>query len=382
MFPALPGLDHRPAAYLLDEAEAHIGHGRAAVQPSLRLHLDDDVFQHLVLIFVQLQLLQDKGIALDGLVRRETDGKSGPLRMVLDQVNDGVQAAVDGPAVIVLAAKVLAGGTFLVMGDVKRVPHQLVDALVPRGGYRDDGDPQQGLHLVDVDGAAVPADLVHHVQRNHHGDVHFQELYRQVQVPLNVRRIHNVDDGAGFFVQNEVSGDDLLTAVGRHGIDARQVRDQSIGMSFDNAVLAVHRHARKIPNVLVCPRELVEQRGLAGVLVAHQRVGQQSPLRQGLAAPLRVIFALLTQTGVFGLGTTRSLPRLLLRLNRPDLNVPRVLQAKRQLVVMDAQLHGIPHGGETNDRQFHPGDDPHVQKMLAKGSLTPNGCNDRAFPDL
>ena len=36
--------------------------------------------------------------------------------------------------------------------------------------------------------------LVHHVQRQHHGHLQLQQLQGQVEVPLDVGGVHNVDD--------------------------------------------------------------------------------------------------------------------------------------------------------------------------------------------
>ena len=50
-------------------------------------------------------------------------------------------------------------------------------------------------------------------------------------------------------------------------------------MPPDGSILAVDRDARKVTHMLVRPRELVEEGGLAAVLVTGERKGKGRPLR-------------------------------------------------------------------------------------------------------
>ncbi|SRN27294.1 Uncharacterised protein [Shigella flexneri] len=51
---------------------------------------------------------------------------------------------------------------------------------------------------------------VEHVQRHDAGNAEFQQLQRQVQVTLKVRRIHHVNQQVGVATQNVVTGDLLI----------------------------------------------------------------------------------------------------------------------------------------------------------------------------
>lgn len=108
-----------------------------------------------------------------------------------------VDAAVDGAAVVVPVAEILLQRRLLILGDMDGVTDQLVHALVLGGGDGDHRHAQHGLHGVDVNGALIAHQLVHHVQRHHHGDAHLQKLHGQVQVPLDVGGVHDIDDGLG-----------------------------------------------------------------------------------------------------------------------------------------------------------------------------------------
>ena len=265
------------------------------------------------------------------------------------------------------------------------VIHQLRHALVLRGGNRHHRHAQLSLHGVDVDASAVGRDLVHHVQGHHHGHSHLQKLHGQIQVPLDVGGVHDVDDAVGLFVQDEVPGDDLLTAVGRHGVDAGQVRDQGVLISLNGAVLAVHRHTGKIAHVLVGAGEPVEEGGLAAVLVADQGEGQGLPLGHGFflrAAGPDVVQSSLAQSGMLGFPDTPLLPADGgLFLHRLDLDLRGVLQPEGQLVAVDLQLHGIPHGRELDHGDLRAGNDSHIQKMLAQGSFPANPGYHGGLPD-
>lgn len=127
---ALPGLDHRLGAELLDEGEAHIGDGGGPVQAPFLLHLLDDVFQHLLFVLGEMEGLQDQGIPLHQLAGGKAQGEPGQLGVVLDEVHDAVEAAVDRAAVVVLVAEIRAARPLLILGDVDGVAHQLLYALV------------------------------------------------------------------------------------------------------------------------------------------------------------------------------------------------------------------------------------------------------------
>ena len=197
-------------------------------------------------------------------------------------------------AVVILAAEIHAPGALLILCHMDGVVYQLVHALVLGGGDGDDRDAQHRLHLVDAHRAAVAAHFVHHVQRQHHGDIQFHQLHGQVKVALDVGGIHDVDDAGGFFADDELAGNDLLAGIGGHGVDARQVGDLGLRVALDGTALAVHRHAREIAHMLVGTGELVEQGGLTAVLVASQRKGEGPVLGQGILPLFNVVFSALS----------------------------------------------------------------------------------------
>lgn len=83
----------------LDKVKAHIRNGGAAVQPALRFHLADNVLQHLLLVAIQLQLLQDQRVPLNGLGSGKAYRQPGERSVVLNQVDYGVNTPVPGRSV-------------------------------------------------------------------------------------------------------------------------------------------------------------------------------------------------------------------------------------------------------------------------------------------
>ena len=128
-------------------------------------------------------------------------------------------------------------------------------------------------------------------------------------------------------------------------------------MALDLAVLAVHRHAGEVTHVLVGAGELVEQRGLAAVLLSCQCECQFGTLRERVLVSGIMVLACLTQAGVRVVLVKREVVAeiymLLLRghiglaydlLLHGDLS--RLLKSERERIPAYEQLHGIAHRSE------------------------------------
>ena len=265
---ALVALDHGSSHDALDERVAHVRERRVAVEPGLVFHLHDAVLKQLPLVFVERERLREIVPALDELGRAETRRYADTVGMVGDQVHDRVDAAVHGR---IIRAEVRHLRQRLAARNGQRLIHELRHALPLRRRDRHDGDAQRLAHLLHVDGAAVGVHLVHHVQRQHHRHAQLEQLQRQVQVALDVRGVHDVDDAVRLLVDDKIARDDLLLRIRTQGVDARQVDDGAALLVAHLAHLLVDGHARKVAHVLVGTGEGVEQRRLAAVLVADKR---------------------------------------------------------------------------------------------------------------
>ena len=134
--------------------------------------------------------------------------------------------------------------------------------------------------------------------------------------------------------------------------------------------------------MLVGTGKLVEQGGLAAVLIAGQRKRQGRAVRQGMLALFDVVLAALTQTRVVHhliihqSGGRRDL------FGGDDADLCGVIQAQGQLIAVDAQLHGVAHGGQLDQGDLCPRNKAHIQKMLPQGPGAAHRVHHRALADL
>ena len=312
-------------------------------------------------------------VALDNLRRGEADRDARFLRVILDEVHDAVQAAVHRAAMTLRIAEVHAARLLLVMRDVQGVRDEFLDALALGCRDRHDRDAEQGLHRIDVDGAAIARELVHHVECEDHRAVELDELQRQVEVALDVRRVDDVDDARRLLAQDELARDDFLFSVRRHRVDARQVRDFRVRVAADAAALLVDRDAREVADMLVRARQLVKERRLAAVLVARERKRQQLAVGQRVLALPHVVAAALAEAWMVR-RLMRDVDRwMLVRLPARqllDTNLLRIVDAQCQLILVDAELNGVPHRRELHERDLRARYHAHVEEMLPQRSLS------------
>ena len=353
----------------------------------------DDVTHSVQLVLVEAERLGDELVALDELGRGKAHGNAHRLRVIVDEVDDCVDAAVQGAAVrSVGRAEVLPAGVVVVASNVDGVLHELVDALVLGGRDRNHGDAEGGFESVDVDGPAVLGDLVHHVERDDHGYVELHELEREVEISLDVGGVEDVDDRVGLVVEDELTGDDLLARVGRERVDTREVRDRRLGMAAHLAVLAVDRDSREVAHVLVGAGQLIEERGLAAVLVTGEREGERLSLggddahrtpAVGLLGSLARRGAL-AERGVHGVREVRVDARRVVRVVYvDDLDARGVGLAQCELVSAKANLERVAHGGGLDHGDLDARREPHVKDVLAERVLVAvDGRNDRILADF
>ena len=89
------------------ERVTHVSHRRASVESALVFHLKNDVLQHLLLVLIKTQLLKYELIAFDQLCRCKSKRYAGSLRMVLNEMDDCMNAAVHGSSIVGAVAEVL-----------------------------------------------------------------------------------------------------------------------------------------------------------------------------------------------------------------------------------------------------------------------------------
>ena len=305
------------------------------------------------LVTVQMKCLGHQLIALNQLGRRKAHRDVGRRGMVLDKVGDAVNAAMQRAAVWTIGrAEVQATGALAEPRHVQSMFHQLADTLVAGSANGDNGHAQQALEQVDVHGAAVGRHLVHHVERDNHRAIELHKLQRQVQVTLDVGGVDDIDDGVGVLIQDKLAAYDLLARVRRQRVNAGQVGNACLGVVADGAIFAVDRHARKVTDMLVGARQLVEQRGLAAVLVAGEGEMQRRTLghgRLGRAGRIRA----LAQCRVLRRADCGVSARTRIGVvDTHELDASGIVLAQRQLVATQANLEWIAHRGVLHHGDF------------------------------
>ena len=197
-------------------------------------------------------------ISFDELARRKPDRNFRPFRMILDQPHRGVNRSVHSAVVIIFVTKIRPPRHFVITGDMNRMSNQFLNSLTLNCGNRNYRDLQNLFHLINPDRPSVPPHLIHHIQRQHNRYAQFQHLHGQIQIPLYVRRVDDVDDRRRLFLENILAGNDFLARVGRQRIYPRKIHNLCFRMPLDAAALTVHCNARKVPHMLVRSGELVE----------------------------------------------------------------------------------------------------------------------------
>ena len=267
MLLAFARLDHGLRNQLFDEAVAHVGQRRVAVKSPLDLHLHNGVLDELELVLVELQAVGEQRIALDQARRGKARTHARHLRVVFNLVAHGMDAAVHRAR----RAEIIHRGQHTLLRHAHDLADELADAVARSRADRHHRDAQSLRKLFHVHRAAVAGQLIHHVERQHRGHAQRKHLQREIEVALEIRRVDDVDDRVGLFIDDEVARDDLLGRVRPQRIDARKVDHRAVLLSAYLARLAVDGDAREVADVLVCARQLVEKRRFAAVLVARQR---------------------------------------------------------------------------------------------------------------
>ena len=79
------------------------------------------MFEHLLFVFGEVELLEHEPVALGQLAGGKARRDARLFGVVLNQVHDAVQAAVDGGLRPLRVAEIRTAGALLIVGDVQRV---------------------------------------------------------------------------------------------------------------------------------------------------------------------------------------------------------------------------------------------------------------------
>ena len=359
----------------MNKGIAHIRDGGGAVETAFFLHLADDMLQHFPFVLGEAERFQNDVVALHQLAGGKPQGNAGFFGVVFDEMHNAVKTAVNGAAVVFFIAEIGSPGAFLIFGDVNGVFHQFIDALVFGGGDRYHGNPQHIFHFVDMDGAAVAAHFVHHVQRQNDGNIQLHQLHGQVEAAFDIGGVDDIDDARGLFFQNKTAGNDLFAGIGRERIDSGQIGDPCVGIVSDLAVFAVNGDAGKISHMLIGAGELIEQCGFAAVLIPRQGEGQFRSRGQGVFIGFYMVFTAFAQPRMGAVLSVMKFGRCFGGRfgNLFDFDLFGVGHTQCQFVSVNAEFHGVSHRRVFHQRDFGAGNDAHIKNMLAQRTFAADG---------
>ena len=257
-------LRHGLADQRLDEVVALVRDDRLGVVVKLLLAVADVRVEVRARLLVEPEHLDDLGVALEHLDGEPADGAH--VDLALDRLLDVGERMLDGTGEDV--------GDFALPAlprELRGKLRRLDAALVVLGADADHLAAERFGDALHVDLVAVFAHEVHHIDRDHHRQAQLGELRRQVEVALDVRAVHDVQDGRRRVLDEIAPRDLLLQRIRRERVDARQVLDDDRLVTLEEAVLLLDRHARPVADVLARACQRIEERRLAAVRVARER---------------------------------------------------------------------------------------------------------------
>ena len=122
--------------------------------------------------------------------------------------------------------------------------------------------------LVEVDLVLILLDDVDHVDRQDHRDAKFGQLCRQVEVPLQVGSVDNVQDGIRTFLDEVVPRHHFFQCVRRKRVDTGKVRDRHVVMLLQLSFFFLDCYARPVSDKLVGAGQCIKQSRFTAVRVS------------------------------------------------------------------------------------------------------------------
>ncbi len=115
------------------------------------------------------------------------------------------------------------------------------------------------LDLIETDLIAILLYNVHHVDRHHDWDSKLLQLCGEVEVTLEVRTIHDVQNRIRLCIDEIVSCNNLLQCVWRKGINTREIGNGHVAVSLQLAFLLLYGYAWPVTNILIGSGQLIKQ---------------------------------------------------------------------------------------------------------------------------
>ena len=147
---------------------------------------------------------------------------------------------------------------FLIHGELHRLFSRFPATLPLQRRDLYDRAAQLGGEFVEINEVAILFDKVHHIDGHDHRQTDLHELCCKVQVTFQIRAIDDIQDDVRLFVHQIVSGDFFFERVRRKGIDPRQILDDDVLVSFEDAVFLFDCDTGPVPYVLGAAGQFIE----------------------------------------------------------------------------------------------------------------------------
>ncbi len=257
---------HAPVHHPADVAVALVGDDALGIVLQLGFAVPDVLLQVGQQLLPQPQLLPDLFIPL-----KELDGVPPEIAVVHPALNGLLDV---GQGVLHAAGKDMGVlPTLFPLCQLQGLFRRRHAPLPPEGAGLQYRAAQLLPQPCQVDAVPVFPHQVYHIYGDDHGYSQFYQLGGEVEVPLDVGAVHNVDDGAGLFLHQVSPGHHLLQGVGGKGIDAGEVLDEDIPMFPELSLLLLHRDAGPVAYILAGPGEVVKHGRFAAVGISRKGDG-------------------------------------------------------------------------------------------------------------
>ena len=252
---------------------------------------------------------------------------------------------------------------------------------VARTAYRrNDRHTEKITQLLDIQLITLCLKLVIHIQGHHHTKVHVDQLCRKVEIALKVGCIHDIHDDIRHLLDEILTDIEFFRTIGRKRICARQIDQQElISAVLECTFLRIDCDAAVVAHMLMTSRRHIEERGLSAVRITHKSdPNDLSALgSEGRHLPFEV--------GLISLESRQRLDRreqLLRLILANDLDLRRLLTAKRNLVTDYLIFNGIPERGVQDHLDLVALHKPHFYYSLSEASVAIHLDDHRALPRL
>ena len=215
-----------------------------------------------------------------------------------------------------------------------------------QGGDLHDPAAQLPGQLRHIDPVAVLLHDVHHVDGDDHRNPQLGQLGSQIQVPLQVGAVDDVQNGVGTLTDQVVAGHHFFQRVRGQRVDAGQVHDGHVIVLFQLALLLFHCYTGPVAHELIGSGQGIEQRRLAGV-----RVAREGNFNLFHIHSFRIAFANRYAKFLF------------------DLNHFGIGLSQGKLISPHCDLHGIPQRRHLADIDLRAAGNPHIHDAALDGTF-------------